>query len=252
MHFPSPMRPMILLSSLAACTVPRESGAPAAEIDEPAPRTGHGDAGVRPVETPPVEHAALVHRVLTQYRSWGPVDSELHWAPGKCDLPNLGEFHESTAPADADMHGGKLFLLYALDITRFARDGWGSDVGQMRLGVQDDPELTQALVKETFRAEPGLGPTVGQRLQDPITGAHGYPPGPIMRDGVPMHAGDPQGSFVMLQLRHATAATDEGWIYATVDADGTVTAAGRIAECEACHRRQADRVFGWADEPNRY
>ena len=64
-------------------------------------------------------------------------------------------------------------------------------------------------------------------------------------DGKRWHAGDLHGLFVMHKLAADTPDTDQGWVYGTVDRDGVVTAAGRIASCMRCHEgAAADRRFG--------
>jgi hypothetical protein len=52
----------------------------------------------------------------------------------------------------------------------------------------------------------------------------------------------------MLRTSKETPDTDEGWVYATVQADGAVTAYGQIPSCIVCHRRAGpDRMFGLPD-----
>jgi hypothetical protein len=50
----------------------------------------------------------------------------------------------------------------------------------------------------------------------------------------------------MFKAAEATPDTDDGWVYATVTADGQVTAAGRVASCMSCHDTAAthERLFG--------
>ena len=53
------------------------------------------------------------------------------------------------------------------------------------------------------------------------------------------------GLYLMLRTARATPGTDEGWVYATIRADGEVTAYGQIPSCVECHRRAGpDRMFG--------
>ena len=68
---------------------------------------------------------------------------------------------------------------------------------------------------------------------------------PAERDGAEWVPGDPVGLFLMLRTARATPGTDEGWVYATLRADGEVTATGQIPSCVVCHRRAgSDRMFG--------
>jgi hypothetical protein len=45
--------------------------------------------------------------------------------------------------------------------------------------------------------------------------------------------------------------SDAGWIYGTVAPDGTVTSAGRVANCMGCHTSDArrERLFGLPPAP---
>jgi len=68
---------------------------------------------------------------------------------------------------------------------------------------------------------------------------------PAQRGGEGWMPGDRAGLFLMLRTARATPGTDEGWVYATVQADGAVSAYGQIPSCVACHRRAGpDRMFG--------
>ena len=100
-------------------------------------------------------------------------------------------------------------------------------------------KVGQTLVKEAWVAVPGepTGATEASRR---------YLSSPVHRDGdVVHHAGDAVGLFVMHKLAADTKDTDQGWIYATLDRDGHVTAAGRVASCMRCHQDTTeDRCFG--------
>jgi hypothetical protein len=54
----------------------------------------------------------------------------------------------------------------------------------------------------------------------------------------------------MFKLDAATPNSDGGWIYATITADGQLTAAGRIPSCIGCHvEAEHDRLFGVPKSP---
>jgi hypothetical protein len=99
--------------------------------------------------------------------------------------------------------------------------------------------IGQTLVKESWQAldaAPGRATEATARYRMPLT---------AVVDGKQYHAGDRHGLFVMHKLAADTAGTDQGWIYGTVDRDGVVTAAGRIASCMRCHQDASeDRRFG--------
>lgn len=238
----------LLLFSIIACAGPIDAEPPqppAASASTPAVNA----APPLPPATSVADHEKAVRNAIAAYRFWRPADSELHWAPGDCALPNLGNYHESGAPEETSLHGGKLYLVYAMDVARFATEAWGRETDDLQIGVHDDPVVAQAIVKETFRPEPDQPRGPPMPMKDPVTGEHGNPPGPILRDGKLVYAGEPRGLFVMVQLRAGGPETDNGWIYATTDKNGTLTAFGRIADCEKCHRLEPDRVFGWGDPP---
>ena len=97
----------------------------------------------------------------------------------------------------------------------------------------------QTLVKEAWQCLDGepTGATEASRR---------YLTSPVLREGDKVfHAGEAAGLFVMHKLAADTEDTDRGWVYGTVDRDGVVTAAGRVASCIRCHQQATeDRRFG--------
>lgn len=158
------------------------------------------------------------------YRSFACVTGQARMAPADCRMPA-----PSVRRSEADKeHGQKLYLLYA----RFAD-------GQQYVKAGEAEKVGQTLVKECWQCVEGApsGPTeAGKR----------YLRTPTFRDGdKKFHAGDAAGLFVMHKLAADTKDTDQGWVYGTVDRDGVVTAAGRVASCMRCHEGAAeDRRFG--------
>ena len=125
-------------------------------------------------------------------------------------------------------HGGKLYLLYArfADGLQYVKPGEPAQVGQ-------------TLVKEAWQCAAGdpSGATEASRRYM----------GSLILDegGQKWHATDAAGLFVMHKLDRATKDTDDGWVYGTVDRDGRVTSAGRVASCMRCHEGATeDRRFG--------
>ena len=179
----------------------------------------------------------LVREVLGQYESWGRVDDEARWAPWLCRMPFPATARFS-ASGDGGTHGMKLYTVYALDPVAY-----GGQPSAMPTGTTPPAGVTQVLVKESFRPRliDGTGPT------DPHSrfGARGHQLRPAERDGRFYEAGEPAGLYLMMRLRERTAATDQGWVYATVTPDrSTITSAGRVSRCMGCHVQEADRVFG--------
>jgi len=65
------------------------------------------------------------------------------------------------------------------------------------------------------------------------------------KDGKLYKASKKGDLYIMFQLDAKTPGTDDGWVYATVTADGkTVTSAGRVASCMKCHETKTNRLFG--------
>ena len=166
----------------------------------------------------------LIKDAARDYRSFVRVTGEAKMAPSDCRMP-APVVRRSEAEKE---HGQKLYLLYA----RFAD---GKDY--VKAGAAE--KVGQTLVKEAWQCVEGApsGPTeAGKR----------YLRTPTFRDGdKTFHAGDAAGLFVMHKLAADTKDTDQGWVYGTVDRDGVVTAAGRVASCMRCHEGAAeDRRFG--------
>ncbi len=66
------------------------------------------------------------------------------------------------------------------------------------------------------------------------------------RGGTTYEPGPITSLFVMTKYDAATPGTDQGWVYATLDAKGReVTGIRVIASCVKCHREaKHDRLFG--------
>jgi hypothetical protein len=125
-------------------------------------------------------------------------------------------------------HGGKLYLLYA----RHAE-------GREYIEAGKPARVGQTLVKESWQkvaGEPKAPTEAGKR----------YLATPVVHEGdATWHAGDAAGLFVMHKLAPETPDTDQGWIYGTIDRDGIVTSAGKVASCIRCHEDATeDRRFG--------
>jgi hypothetical protein len=167
---------------------------------------------------------ATVKAAVKDYRSFALVTGSPRVAPTDCRMPAP---HARMSNA-AKEHGGKLYLLFA----RFAD-------GSEYVKAGEPAKVGQTLVKEAWGAVPGepKGETEASRR---------YGESPVHRDGGNVHhAGDSAGLFVMHKLAADTKDTDHGWVYATIDRDGHVTGAGRMASCIRCHEDAVeDRRFG--------
>jgi hypothetical protein len=215
---------------------------------------------------PVVAHEELVNADLIEedaraiaasYKDWGgPVDFQLRFGPTLCFIPRVEPRFSESAPGSP--HAEKLYLVHASDAKSYAgvdysSEGQGGHLMPSNFPQGDDdawieelslrrppvPELSreweQILVKEAF---------VPIRWADAHKGSsRGVLP--ARKGGEEWMPGARGGLYLMLRTARATPGTDEGWVYATVRADGEVTAYGQIPSCVACHRRAGpDRMFG--------
>lgn len=165
--------------------------------------------------------AARIERVSERYLSLGRVDDIQRWAPFDCRLPPASRPQSDSA--DNAPHGRKVYYLYALDRRAYL--------------AHDDVEA-QVIVKESWTP---------REIPEAHAISSGYPAQCVASS--PGRCVQPDrfiGLFLMLR-GPVTAQTDEGWTYATVDPNGTVTASGRVAACMRCHARAPHgRLFGLA------
>ena len=176
--------------------------------------------------------AARAREIASQYKAWGRVDDELRWAPFLCRQPMPASAHVS-ASGHADTHAQKLYSVFVRDRERYPAD---SQVGQV-------------VVKESFVPERvDQAAPFDQTTAQTIEADHFHPY--VVKYGVTYRAGAPAGLFVMFKLSPTTVGTDRGWVYATVNTAGEVSAAGRIASCMTCHEdAEHDRLFGVQTSP---
>jgi hypothetical protein len=205
---------------LVACEpVPVTPGRPAA-VAEP---TRPAATIVRELDA---RFVAAVRTAAAAYPAWGRVDEGLRAAPIPCAAGSI-----SPAPSPIRMsaagsgpHGRKLYYLSASDRDLYL-DGAAFPAGF-------------AVVKESFAAVPVDPPRPGEYSMKQN----------LVVDGQWFTRGERRDLFVMTKLADPSG-TDAGWIYGTVAVDGTVTGAGRIASCMACHDHDAsrERLFGLAN-----
>ena len=68
----------------------------------------------------------------------------------------------------------------------------------------------------------------------------------LKRQGHSYRADALDSLFIMFKVDPANDASDNGWVYGTVSADGkTVTSSGKVEQCMVCHVDAGDdRLFG--------
>ncbi|MBL8683213.1 MAG: hypothetical protein JNK05_28855 [Myxococcales bacterium] len=167
---------------------------------------------------------ARARAIAQHYLSWGRVDDEVRWAPFLCRLP-MGARPRADLDAQAAPHGRKVYYLYARERIEYI-------TGRMA------PASAQIVVKEAWRPrEIARSEAVHASMSTQCVGTGDRCVEP----------GDFAGLYIMMRHanRPATERTDDGWTYATVDPQGTVTASGVIESCAGCHRRAPHgRLFG--------
>lgn len=205
----------------------------AAGSDAPTPVGSGGAPGpVDAADAPPLVEAfaAMAREIAVDYPAWGRVDDELRWAPWLCRIPLPGIARPSESN-DAATHGRKLYSVFAKNHDAYPA---GDQTGQI-------------VVKQSWTAElvttPGEVFAPASAMFAPDAGDHFY--GYAQGDGGVYRAADLAGLYIMFKLDPSTPDTDDGWVYATVTADGQVTAAGRVSSCMNCHEVAThERLFG--------
>jgi hypothetical protein len=200
------------------------------------------DRSVSPAEDP---IQAKLLEVGRTYKTFGRVDDEMRWAPTLCREPNRPMARYS-ASKDADTHGQKLYSLFARDPSAYLKRLAEQPVGQVIVKQSWVPE---AVTDET---ELKKVPRLVDRPPYPVITTPGGAPSPdafipyARKDDRIYKATKQADLFVMLKMKPDTRDTDQGWVYATLSADGKkVTASGKIASCTACHEQtKQDRMFG--------
>ena len=187
---------------------------PAASTEVPSART-------------PSPWDAEILAIAASYKGYGVIADNPNWAPTDCAAPSMPPSPDTprlSAAEGTSAHGQKLYYLYAKDRAAYVRTGASNgpvDVGQI-------------VVKEAF-APVELGKDAAPHESKKVVrkGAKAFVPG------------ERTALFVMKKVGRGTPGTDDGWIYATTDAEGKhVTASGKIESCMGCHTvAPHDRLF---------
>jgi hypothetical protein len=211
---------------------------------------GLAEPGRDPAET----FQAQLLTVAADYPTWGRLDDEARWAPMLCrqTRPGMARFSDSK---DATTHRQKLYSL-------FARKRWDYlAIAGRRLAPVGQVVVKQSWVPEEVTDPNELPNERGDIDYDKVLrtswprmpGSRGRESAgrdyfyPFARKGDKVFRAARQADlFVMMKLDPKTPGTDAGWVYATLTPDGeTVTSAGKLESCMACHRAaKPDRLFG--------
>jgi hypothetical protein len=201
-------------------------------------------------DSPPMLAEALPHirEASVSYVGWARVSDAANWSPTLCGSPRVGIMR--TEVPDASPHGDKLYFLYAKEPRAYPH--YDSYAAIMLERPESDPEFRepsdqpvgQVIVKQAFRPE-----RLSEEEYKAVYDANQSTPHVLQsyardRKGY-ARTGRIAGLFMMLKLDPTTPGTDQGWVYATVESSGDISAAGRIASCMQCHQSaENDRLFG--------
>lgn len=188
--------------------------------------------------------------IAKSYKKLGPVDFQGRFGPEDCRAPTPAPARLSDSK-DGETHGRQLYYLFAKDRYGYLALGNAPAKRLEIRGVREEdskalPEklrtLAQFVVKESW--VPEEVPEIDRRAVRPFQSTDPY----ATRDGKTYKTGKQGDLFIMLKLDPKTPATDNGWVYGTVTADGKkVTSAGRVESCMSCHKEaKHDRLFGLA------
>lgn len=177
--------------------------------------------------TGPADIEQRLLRIAQEYATWPRVSDRANWAPTDCIIrPPAGVL--ASESSDDATHGHKLYHLFARDGQSYEWLGGGSD------STNRQSPVGQVLVKEAWTPIPVDS-----------SSATSFDSAEVTSDGR-YRTGERAGLFVMLKLDPRTPGTDQGWVYATLDATGKrVRTVGLVGSCMNCHAAAPyDRLFG--------
>jgi hypothetical protein len=229
--------PPLEAASSARVLSSASSSAADASAPAPAPPVASTSSHPRPAPAPPANDASLhppLKAIAGKHDSFSRADGTW-WSLLGCLAPPPVPVRFSDAPAESD-HGRKLYTLKIYDFEAYARDTKIPTEKQAAAKVRgplDIPGVSQAIVKESFEV-----------TRDPAE-RHVMFVDTVTKDGVTFYAREPRDLFVMFRPADGRLETDAGWLYGTVDPNGAVTSAGRVASCMGCHANAPHgRLFG--------
>ncbi|MCC7509178.1 MAG: cytochrome P460 family protein [Planctomycetes bacterium] len=207
-----------LIAACALCAIAACAAKPEPEPAKPQPEA-KPDPAPEPDEIELWRDQLLA--VAQEYRGYTRLADDPAYAPEMCRAPNPTKAFLSEAEQKS-AHGRKLYFLWVkhADTYNWTEDGTLDKDGGPARKMPVQP-VGQVFVKESFHPKAGS-------------------------DKQSRELGDKSALFVMLRLDPATQGTDNGWVYGTLDADGsTVTGAGKMKSCMGCHVDAGEsRMFG--------
>lgn len=243
----APLMALVLFVALTACE--HEAPKSISKAVAPVPAEGTPDsAGDVPtvVAAPPTKWDAQLLEAAKQYRSWTRVSDQARWSPLGCLAPIPGGVQVSEAP-EKSPHGRKLYFIFAKNDADYLRIqypiGMAGDINDKFPENVQQP-VGQVIVKEAFEPVPASKEEAdeaskGRNPRELI------PPDFAMSENGLVRTGGLSELFIMLRAEKSEPGTDQGWVYATVDASNVITSVGTIESCMDCHAKAPhDRLFG--------
>ncbi len=176
--------------------------------------------------------------IANEYLEYELVDPRTKFAPTMCITAPQPRVTFSQSD-DTQSHGKKLYLLFASDLKSY-------------LVCDEEPSpVGQVIVKESWGAvhqeqvPDGWLPDANHRSGESFIRQ-------AWDNGKRYVVGEQKELFIMYKLAPDTEATDNGWVYGVVAADGNhVVESGKIKNCMSCHLDAGkDRLFG-LEKPRR-
>jgi len=192
---------------------------------------------------PDTRHVAAIRTAATAYKQWGRVDERPNLAPILCRSPLPADYgapsHVRMSAADDAPHGRKLYYLWASDKKLYI-----DSKSTLPVGFTIVKESFDAVASKAPHAAPSQAPDEQRDLRQVIGD---LPPidSMVTDKGERLTTGKRKDLYIMTKVGDQPG-SDAGWIYGTVAPDGTVTSAGRVANCMGCHVESAthERLFG--------
>ncbi|MFO0834725.1 MAG: hypothetical protein U0638_07130 [Phycisphaerales bacterium] len=180
------------------------------------------------------------------YITWKRVSDRANWAPRLCraPFPTGTQFSRSTS---SDTHGRKLYFLFAKLPDDYPGFGFLPQPGSPDSRKQP---LGQTLVKESFTpARSTRDEALAAMTPQDHKESRELPPTFTRTDSGDSvdywRTDQPAGLFIMFKVDPAESPATNGWVYATTDPAGKLSAVGPIASCIECHRSaEHDGLFG--------
>lgn len=201
---------------------------------------------------PDARHVDAIRTAATAYKQWHRVDERPNLAPTLCRSPLPSDYgapsHVRMSAADDAPHGRKLYYLWASNKKLYLDNKSTLPVGFTIVKESFDAVASKSPQAAPSQARPSQAP------DEPLDLDHLGTRRPIdwmiTDKGERLTTGKPKDLYIMTKVGDQDG-SDAGWIYGTVAPDGTVTSAGRVANCMGCHVESAthERLFGLQAAP---